>query len=435
MLRANSFKVNTEAVVMYVDMNSFFASCEQQESPFLRGKPIGVCTHPSTFSAVIAASVEAKKMGIKTAMRLNDCRQLCPEIIPVVARPYIYRQYHLKIMDVLRSFCDDVIPRSIDEAVMNFSSYKLVYSDFIALAKQIKEGIKQNCGEFVKCSIGIAPNAFLAKLGTELQKPDGLVRITPENIDSYLATLKLTDLPGIASKNERRLKMIGINTPLQLRHSSDALLRKAFGGIVGNYWYNRLHFVETDFYQNPYRGMSAGRTVSRQQRECKQTLESLLISLQTRLEQRMVKQKVFCKTMNFTIRYKDGTSWDTLIRFPEPTQDAMEMRNYLLQRMGEYEQAHKVILFNNKMQHMVVAISNFVVDTYLQYSLFDNRLRKDKVRKAMYDIKDRFGRDKVRKASETITPHVMRDAIGFGSVKDLYRDEDGNLNQYLLEEE
>src|SRR5690606_2947848 len=100
--------------------------------------------------------------------------------------------------------------------------------------------IYRDCGEFVKCSIGIAPNAFLAKLATELQKPDGLVEITPENIDEHLSKLKLTDLPGIAKANERRLVTIGIRTPLQMRHSSEPLLRKVFGGIVGNYWYKRL---------------------------------------------------------------------------------------------------------------------------------------------------------------------------------------------------
>src|SRR5690606_27748840 len=122
---------------------------------------------------------------------------------------------------------------SIDEAVMNLTSYTLVYKDLFDLARKIKEDIRLACGDFVKCSVGITPNAFLAKLATELQKPDGLIRITPENIDEYLGKLTLTDLPGIARNNERRLQMIGIHTPLEMRHASEALLRKAFGGVVG----------------------------------------------------------------------------------------------------------------------------------------------------------------------------------------------------------
>lgn len=432
--RANSFTPNTSAVVMYVDMNSFFASCEQQDVEHLRNKPIGVITHPSPTACVIAPSVEAKKFGVKTGMRLPDCQQLCPHIIPVLARPFRYRQYHIMIMEVLRKYCDDVLPKSIDEAVMNLTSYKLVYKDFFDLARKIKDDIKAKCGEYVKCSIGIAPNAFLAKLGTELQKPDGLIRITPENIDEYLQRLQLTDLPGIGSRNERRLKLLGINTPLQMRHSSEALLRKVFGGIVGNYWYHRLNFVESDLYQNAYRAMSAGRTVSREQRESRPTLESLLIALLTRLEQRMVKQRVFCRALGFTVRYKDGTSWDTLVKFSDPTQDAMEMRSYLLHNMQAFEQSHRVALLSNKTQHMVVVVSNFVIDKFMQYGLFDNRMRQDKARKAMYVIKDKYGRDIVRRASETVAPDVMRDAIGFGSVKDLYDGGQTRLNEYLLQE-
>jgi DNA polymerase-4 len=435
-MRANSLEENKRAVVMYIDMNSFFASCEQQDNEALRGRPIGVTTHESPHACVIAPSGEAKKFGVKTGMRLSECRQLCPHIIPVSARPYRYRQFHVQIMNVLRSFVDEkeVLARSIDEAVMNLTSYRAVYKDVQALALQIKAGIRESCGEFVKCSIGIAPNAFLAKLGTELQKPDGLVEITPENIDEQLAKLKLTDLPGIASKNERRLILSGIKTPLQMRHTSEAALRKVFGGVVGNYWYGRLNFKETDLYQNPYRAMSAGRTLSRQQAGSPKSLEAMLVALCTRLEQRLVKQEVFCKQVSFSIKYRNHTAWDTSVHLAEPVQDAMELRSYILERIQVFEQAHRTLLFNNQVQHMVVAISNFTDDKYPQFNLFDNRVSKNIVRKTMYNIKDRFGKDSVRRASETIEPKVMRDAIGFGSVKDMNPGDHGNFNQYLLEE-
>jgi DNA polymerase IV len=427
-MRANAFTPNPQAIVMYVDMNSFFASCEQQDNKELRGKPIGVCPFASPHACVIAPSIEAKRYGVKTGMRLFECKALCPDIIAVNARPYRYRYYHIKIMEVLRSYCDDVMARSIDEAVMNFTSYKLFYKDFIALAKQIKKDIQKACGEFIKCSIGIAPNSFLAKLGTELQKPDGLVQITSENIDQHLATLKLTDLPGIAKNNERKLQLIGLKTPLEMRHASPSLLRKAFGGIVGHYWYSRLNFIEVDLYQNPYRAMSAARTVSKQQRESPQALDSLLISLCTRLEQRMVKQEVFCKEISFSVKYRDSTRWDTTVRFTYPLQDAMEMRRYVMDKLETFEREHKYSILNDKILNVGIAISRFIKAEHVSYTLFDNKMRQDKLRKVMYNIKDKYGRDVVRKASEAISPHEMTDAIGFGSVKDL------EGNNYLLEE-
>ena len=202
----NSTKANLGSYVMFLDMNSYFASCEQQRHPELRGKPLGVLTYDSPNAAVIAASKEAKKFGIKSGMRLGDCKLLCPQLITVTTHPAWYRKIHVDFMAILRSYCDDVIPKSIDEAVANFNSYRLVYDDLTAVAKQIKADITAQY-DYLTCSIGIAPNSFLAKLATGLQKIDGLIVITPENIDSHLATLKLTDLPGIATANERRLKI------------------------------------------------------------------------------------------------------------------------------------------------------------------------------------------------------------------------------------
>lgn len=428
----NSLHLKEGAVMMYLDMNSFFASCEQQDNPQLRGKPIGVITHPSGNACVIAPSIEAKKYGVKTGMRLMDCRVLCPQIVPVLCRPHRYRHYHVLIMDILGKYCDDVLPKSIDEAVMNFSSYRRVYSDFKEVAKLIKAEMRQKCGEYVKCSIGIAPNAYLAKVATEIQKPDGLIEITPENIDEHLSKLKLTDLPGIAKANERRLNIMGIYNPVALRECSEMWLRKAFGGVVGDHWYNRLHFKEVDMYKNNYRGMSAGRTLSRQQREDSQAMESMLVSLCNRLEQRLMKQDVCCKEVNFSIKYYDGTYWDTKIKLALPLQDGVEMRRYIQQRIQEFEgQRKNTYLLNSKVQHMLVSIAGFMSAQHIQYTLFDNRIRQDKARKIMYAIKDDYGKNSVRRAAEIIQHDVMRDAIGFGSVKDLYQGT--NFNHYLME--
>ena len=420
---------------MYIDMNSYFASCEQQDRPELRGRPIGVVPFDSPTAVIIAPSVEAKKFGVKTGMRMFEAKLVCPQIIGVSVRPVLYRQYHIAIMDILRSYSDDVIPRSIDEAVMNMSSYRLVYKDFPALARQIKADIKDKLGEFVKCSIGIAPNSFLAKLATELQKPDGLVEITPENIDEQLAKLQLTDLPGIAKANEKRLRMIGINTPLEMRHASEALLRKAFGGVVGNFWHGKLNFVESGLHSNPFRTMSATRSLSKEMRSSKQSLESMLIALCTKLEQRLVKQEVFCKEVSFFIKYLDGTGWDTKVQLANPAQDGLELRNYIREKMEIFEAEHGgKPLFNDRMRSMGVGIQNFVTDKAMQYSLFDNRIKHDVLRKAMYQLKDKYGKNSVRKAAEMFEPRILRDAIGFGSVKDLDA-RDGQLNQYMLEED
>ncbi len=434
---SNSSVASSGSYVMFLDMNCYFASCEQQRHPELRGKPLGVLTYDSPNAAVIAASIEAKKFGVKSGMRLGECKQLCPQMITTTTHPGWYRQIHVDVMNILRSYCDDVIPKSIDEAVINFNSYRWVYDDLTAIANQIKADIRKKY-DYLTCSIGIAPNSFLAKVGTGLQKVDGLVVITPDNIDGYLGKMKLTDLPGIASANERRLQMIGIRNPLEMRHSSPALLRKAFGGVVGDYWHRRLNFAEVDMYsRSENRTMSATRTLSRQQSQNRQVLESVLISLCTRLEQRMVKAEIFCKEVFFSIRYKDGTSWDTAIKLAEPLQDALEMISYIKERISDFERSRNLeTVFTIHTTNLTVAISSFMKGNVMQYSLFDNRIKKDTVRKVMYQIKDHFEQKNiVRKGCELFVPNVMKDAIGFGSVKDMLMEKGEVKNKYVLEED
>lgn len=435
---ANAMVAKPDAVVMYVDMNSFFASCEQQKDPALRGRPIGVTAGSKYYAVIIAPSIEAKRLGVKTGMRINEVRQFCPQIVQVAANPVLYREKHIGIMKVLRSYCSDaeVIPKSIDEAAMNLSGYRLVYKDLKVVARKIKEDLIGEVGACVTCSIGIAPNTFLAKLATDFEKPNGLVEITRENVDEYLARISLTDMPGIGRRNERRLQMIGIKTPLQMRHTSQSLLRKAFGGIAGYYWHCRLNFAEVDLYHTgDYRSMSATRMVSPEQRDSYEKLDALLISLCTKLEQRLVTTGAFCKQISFFIRYKNGTAWEMSARFNDAVQDAMEMRYYILQHMRAFEISRRCgLLLHEGTKQMGITIMDFVRADQVQYGLFDNRMKEDKLRKVLYGIKDKWGKYSVRKATELVKPSKMVDAIGFGSVKDLYEGDHSGFNKYMLEE-
>lgn len=418
-----------DTLIMYIDMNSYFASCEQQDQPAWRGKPLGVCTHDSPYACVIAPSSEAKQYGISTGMRLHECRKLCPQIIPVIARPWRYRQIHRDIMQILKSYCEEVIPKSIDEAVLNLTSYQLVYRDPVVLALQIKAAILRQYN-YLRCSVGIASNVLLAKLASDLQKPDGLVQLTRENLDDYLGRLSLTDLPGIARKNARRLELAGIRTPLQMRYTSPALLRRAFGGITGEYWHARLNFKEVDMYQNPYRSISAMRTVSAAQRGSHQAQEGLLIALCVRLEQRMVGLSVFCRDIRFFIRYTNLTGWDTHIRLAQPLQDAMDIRKYILSRIRDFERTqHVAPLLGNQTKSLGITLTHFVREEHVSHTLFEPTIRQDILRKIMYRIRNQYGSKSIRKAAEIIAPDEMKDAIGFGSVKNM----DDSL--FLLEED
>ena len=183
-------------------------------------------------------------------------------------------------MNILKRYSDDVIPRSIDEAVVDLTSYKNIYPDVVAVAKQIKKDILEEVGDYLKCSIGIAPNAFLAKLASDIQKPDGLTIIDHDNIDSVLKKLELTDLPGIGKGMANRLITAGIYTPYDLRHSTPEKLKAACKSIVGLQWYHRLHFQEVDMHvTEEYKNMSAMRMVSKEQRKDVQNLHDIMMML------------------------------------------------------------------------------------------------------------------------------------------------------------
>jgi DNA polymerase-4 len=419
----NTSKAREDARVLFVDMNSYFARCEQQVNYWLRGRPVGVCVYTGRHGCVIAPSVEAKKRGVKTGMRLDEAIQVCPDLVPLETHPGRYRDFHVKIIGVLKKYCQDVIPKSIDEAIVDLTNYRHVYKDPREVALKIKEDIRREAGDWLSCSIGIAPNAFLAKLASDLQKPDGLVEINHDNIDEVLSRLVLTDLPGISSGMAARLEIGGIRTPLQLRHTPPELLRRICRSVVGVHWHYRLNFAEMDFETHSYKSMQAMRQVSSAQRRSKVILHELFLSLCLTLEKRMVQNEVFCKSVSIFFKYANGYQWADHFRTDIPLQDGVAIMNILKERMNREEPAKNWEAFLNEgLTALGVTVTDFIPSDMMQYSLFEDNVRKDNLRKIVYNVKDRFGKDKILRAMELRDEGVLKDVIGFGSVKDLHED-------------
>ncbi|MBK9792112.1 MAG: DNA polymerase IV [Sphingobacteriales bacterium] len=410
-------------------MNSFFASCEQQTNYWLRGRPVAVCVYTGKYGCVIAPSIEAKKKGIRLGVRLNEAMKLCPDLVPLETNPDKYRTYHARIMKILKRYSDDVIPRSIDEAVVDLTSYKNIYPDVVAVAKQIKKDILEEVGDYLKCSIGIAPNAFLAKLASDIQKPDGLTVIDHDNIDSVLRKLELIDLPGIGKGMSARLNKAGIYTPYDLRHSTPEKLKAACKSIVGLHWYHRLHFQEVDMQtKEEYKNMSAMRMVSKEQRKEVQNLQDIMMMLCLTLEKRMMKKQLFCKHVQFFVRYEDKSSYGDSFHTEQPIQDGMELYHILLERQKVFEQKNNLqeAVINHNTTSIGVVIGDFIDEDILQLNIFDNsHIKTNKLRKTVYGIKDKYGPKTIKRASELSDDDVVDDVIGFGNVKDVNAGEYG----------
>lgn len=241
---------NTERpLIMHIDLNSCFATVEQQARPMLRGKPIAIVNRRTDKTAIVTASYEAKAMGVKVGMKLVEAKILCPDIIALESDPSKYRYVYHKLLDIMRDYSAHVTMKSIDEGVIDFhqTSHDIAGRDLVEIGHEIKQRLKDEIGVWMRCNIGIATNRFLAKMAAGLHKPDGLDVITSHNIRDILGGMELTDLTGIAHRNEHRLKSVGIDTPLQFLDAEPITLRRVvFKSVVGEWWYKRLRGFEVD---------------------------------------------------------------------------------------------------------------------------------------------------------------------------------------------
>jgi DNA polymerase-4 len=236
-------------MIMHIDLNSCFASVEQQARPMLRGKPIAIVNRGTEHTAIVTASYEAKERGVKVGMKLREARTLCPGIVGIESDPAKYRYVYHKLMDIMREYSPHFTMKSIDEGVIDFSESvvnlqgqtlqagDIRVEEMIRIGREIKQRLRDEVGCAMRCNIGIAPNRFLAKTAAGLNKPDGLDVITHGNLREVLGSLSLQKLTGIAKRNEHRLNAVGIYTPLEMLDADVSILRLAFKSVVGEWWY------------------------------------------------------------------------------------------------------------------------------------------------------------------------------------------------------
>ncbi len=245
---------------MHIDLNSCFATVEQQARPMLRGRPVAIVNRRTEHTSIITASYEAKAAGVKLGMRYKEAKLLCPDLVMLESDPPKYRYVYHKLMDIMNSYSAHVRMKSIDEGVIDFneSTKALQGRSLQEVGYEIKTRLKSEVGCAMRCNVGISTNRFLAKTAAGLHKPDGLDVLTSHNLREVFSTLQLTDLTGIAHRNEHRLNAVGIYTPLQFLDADAKLLKDmVFKSVCGEEWHQRLRGWEVDKRDFPMR--TAGR--------------------------------------------------------------------------------------------------------------------------------------------------------------------------------
>ncbi|THG41485.1 type VI secretion protein ImpB [Sphingomonas olei] len=388
---------------LFLDLNSYFASVEQQLQPSLRGRPVIVAPVGSDTTVAIAASVEAKRYGITTGTPVWEAKQRCPDLVVTPARHRRYVEFHDAIVAEIWRHIPVTRVCSIDEVACRLLDNENDRDAAMALARRIKAGIRRRVGDCLTSSVGIAPNRLLAKLASDLQKPDGLVVFEDKDLPHALFRLKLTDIAGIGAKMERRLARDGVNDIAQLcaRRPRDA--GHAWGGTDGDRLWYLLHGV--DLPEKPTQSRTIGHSHvlspgKRGYEPARLTARRLALKAASRLRRKGYRARLLVLHVRFE---NDKSAWRTSTRLPE-TQDSFVVLDRLDALFPRLREAGRGRPGGFRLRMIGVTLAEIVPVAGEQASLFahldpaDPLARETRglaLSRAMDRINQRFGRHAV----------------------------------------
>ena len=369
---------------LFLDLNAFFASCEQQETPILRGKPIIVVQTLTDSACAIAASYPAKGRGITTGTLLREARRICPDVIAVQANHRLYTDYHDRILKAVDTCLPIDKVLSIDEMACRLMGTERQVPAARALALKVKRALREQVGECMTCSIGLAPNVFLGKVGSDLQKPDGLVVITHDKLPDILLGLKLQDVYGIGARMEERLNRAGISTVAQLWDATPFRLRRIWGGINGLLFHQMLHGVDIQPPSSRFAKSMGHQHVLEPELRTTEGAHEFARHLLTKAAERLRRGDYYCRRLGLHLSWlADLGSWWNEINFTETRDTGFLLRR--LDRLWSEVPAFKPLSVGVVLLDLVPAAQH-------QPDLFTADHKHQKLSPLIDRINDRYGR-------------------------------------------
>jgi DNA polymerase-4 len=405
---------------MHVDINSCFATVEQQANPLLRGKPVVVAAYVKDYGCILAASREAKKLGIKTGMRVGEGKLIAPRLVVLPSDPPKYRVVNRKLLGLLQSYTAHISVESIDEMVMNLKDAPALNRQSMEeIAKEIKMRIKKEIGEWITVSCGIAPNRYLAKVASGLQKPDGLVTISRENIVETFSRMTLTDFCGIKEGNSNRLKAAGILTPLAFYRASVTDLKRAFRSITGYHWWLRLHgYEDGSMYkefendtQSDQKSFGQSYVLGTPRPTNDARLWQILTQLVMKMGRRLRADGFASYGVGISVMFLDHTHWHM-----------QEKKSFALFTDLDFYTAMRSMLTHAPEKSVkLLAVYCYALhrDNEVQASLFPEENRGRDITRAIDAIQDKFGDFVIYPARMARMEQKVLDRISFGGVQGL----------------
>ena len=401
--------------ILHIDFDSFFASCEQQDHPEFRGKPLGV-TATNGRNCIIASSREAKRLGIGTATPVWEARKVYPDIALIGANFNKYWEYSQEFIKICKDFAPDTEVFSIDEVFMDVTPTLHLFGGVYTLVNKIKQRIDRDVGPFITVSVGISHNKLLAKLASGLDKPNGVVEITRENLNNIYRRAELTDICGIGRRIKLRLNVIGIYTLLDLQKTPLARLVAEFGNVEG-------HFLKAVglgqdvapvvAYTNAIETKSVGRNYCLPKNEYNS--RRVLQNIAELCEEVSIKLRRLHKQARTIGCYLSGSfSFGHRYTHPYYFSDGQTFFNNLLPFIYQNTTLRKDILHNTDYVRQIgVWAANLRSDETTQLSFFENIPKKQTVTRVLDSINDRFGDHTIRNGFLTYSDKLTTVPNGF----------------------
>jgi DNA polymerase-4 len=407
-----NYRLNTEEPqIMHIDLNSAFASAEQQAWPALRDRPMGVTNRLSKECCVIAASYEAKALGIKVGVRRSEAMALCPDFIMLETDPSKYTHMYRALLKIMKSYSPDIKMKSIDEGVVDFHNTRSVNSrSLVDIGMEIKQRMRDEVGNYMRVNIGIGPNRFLAKTAAGLHKPDGLDVISHKNLLDVYGAMELQDLSGIADAFGSRLRAHGIRTPIEfLQAEENVLRRQVFKSINGLHWHQRLRGHEVDVYDTKL-GMVGRQWVVKNPSNDDAYLRSCLHFLAETTGMKLRYRNVEARGVCVWVAFNTGGGWS----------DKRMYRTTFYTNQDIWERVTQ--LFDKRPQHMIVRTMGLYLyeltpSTRSQLSMFDDIRKAGYLTKAMDEINDFYGSFTIFSADTLEGTRHVRQKIPFGGTE------------------
>lgn len=384
---------------LYLDLNCFFASVEQQEDRKLRGLPIAVVPMVSDSTCAIAASFEAKKFGVKTGTNIGDAKRMCPGLVLVEANHGNYVKYHEKVKKEVEKHYPIEMVASIDEVGLLLDQRRQSEPVALDLARRIKAGLRDKVGECITCSIGIAPNRYLAKAASDFQKPDGLTVLRLEDMPEKIAHWKLTDLCGVGQRMEPRLHTAGILTIEDLWNATPEDLHQVWGGVGGDRFWHELHGEDLGHFATQTRSIGHSHVLAP---EFRKPPEAVIVArrLLFKAASRMRRGGFRTGVLSLGVRTEDRNRGDADMRLPRHVSDTFSLMQVMDQLwpvvMGQVRWA--------RVKKVAVTLLDLeATSTPEQLELFPDSnamsteevARRERLSTAMDALNQRYGRDSI----------------------------------------